>query len=73
MIGRITLGGQEPGKIPKGAGIRSWGRSLQGTGFGSRKIPPGIKRTRKNSPEDFRQGEFSMKEMSVVRDSLQEK
>jgi hypothetical protein len=65
------LGERSQEKFP-GYRDQELGKSLQGTGFGSRKIPPGIKRIRKNSTEDFRQGEFSMKDMSVVRDSLQE-
>ncbi len=71
-LGRITPGGQESRKIPRGpeSGVRD---EPKGEGIGSRKILPGIKRIRKNHPEDFRQGEFPMKEMSAVRDSLQEK
>jgi hypothetical protein len=66
VAGELYLGDRGQEKFPRGARDQELGMSLQGTGFGSRKIPRRIKRIRKNPPEDFRQGEFPMKEMSVV-------
>jgi hypothetical protein len=64
--------GDKSGKIPRGPGP-GVGRSLMGQESEVGKFHKGIKKKiRKNPPEDFRQGEFPMKEMSLVRDSMQE-